>query len=56
MKRNAVRRQAKSVVAKLIKLYGREGARKIIASYMSSHGRGFIGKVLGSILGSILPF
>ena len=39
MKRNAVRRQAKSVVAKLIKLHGREGARKIIASYMNSRGR-----------------
>ena len=34
MKINAVRRQAKSVVAKLIKLYGREGARKIIATWI----------------------
>ena len=56
MKRNAVRRQAKSVVAKRIQLYGREGARNIITSYMNSRGREVIGKVVGSILSSILPF
>ena len=51
-----VRRQAKSVVAKLIKSYGREDARKIIAWYMNSRGRAVIGNVVASILSSILLF
>ena len=53
---SSTKRQPKSVVRKLIKLYGVDGARRILRSYVRSRGRGAIGKVIGSILSSILPF
>ena len=54
--RSSTRKQAKTLVNKMIRLYGRDGTRKILASYMRANGRGVIGKVLANILGSILPF
>ena len=52
----AIKKQAKSVIRKLIRVYGEEGTRKILRSYMKTRGRGMVGKVLGGILASILPF
>ena len=54
--RSSTRKQANTLVNKMIRLYGRDGTRKILASYMRANGRGVIGKVLANILGSILPF
>ena len=48
--------QARAVVRKLVQRYGEEGARKILRKYMSTRGRGAIGKIIGGILGSIFPF
>ena len=48
--------QARAVVRKLVRRYGEEGARKILRKYMSTRGRGAIGKIIGGILGSIFPF
>ena len=48
--------QARTVVRKLIRKYGEEGARKILIKYMSTRGRGVVGKVLGGILAKIFPF
>ena len=48
--------QARAVVCKLIRRYGEEGTRKILRKYMSTRGRGAIGKIIGGILGSIFPF
>lgn len=56
MKRSSVKQQAKNVVRKLIALYGEEGTRKILRKYMSTRGRGVVGKVLGNILATVLPF
>ena len=56
IKRSAVKKQAKIVVRKLVALYGQEGTRKILRKYMASRGRGVVGKVLGGILSTILPF
>ena len=47
---------ARAVVRKLIRRYGEEGTRKILRKYMSTRGRGAIGKIIGGILGSIFPF
>ena len=56
LKPTAVKRQAKSVVNKLIKLYGAQGAQKILRAYLNTLGRGPVGSVIASVLGSILPF
>lgn len=56
MKNSAVRAQAKNAVRKLIKMHGVEGAKKILRSYVRTRGRGVVGKVLGGLLSSILPF
>lgn len=56
LKPTAVKKQAKTVVNKLIKLYGRQGAQKILRSYMKTVGRGPFGAMLGFALQNILPF
>lgn len=56
IKGNSPRLQAKAVVQKLINIYGKAGTKKILAEYMRTNGRGSIGKILGGILSSILPF
>lgn len=56
MKKSSVKRQAKTVIAKMKKLYGDEGTRKIIRSYLKTEGRGAVGNVLGGILSTIFPF
>ena len=55
-KANKARAQARNAVNRLIKIYGKEGTRKILRSYMRAHGRGAVGKVLGGILSTIFPF
>ena len=48
--------QARTVVRKLIRKYGEEGARKILRKYMSTRGRGNIGKILGGLFSNVFPF
>ena len=53
---NSAKRKAKTAVRRLIRRYGVEGTRRILRGYVKSRGRGTVGKVLGGILSSILPF
>ena len=54
--KSQAKRQAKTAVAKLIKLYGTEGTRRILRAYVKTKGRGVVGKVLGGLLSTIFPF
>lgn len=56
LKKSSVKRQAKAAIRKLVALYGEKGTRKILQKYMSTHGRGLIGKVIANALKEILPF